>query len=102
MDQDTQGAPVRVSHRTARDSVTRLQAALQRLDIRTDQIRQINIISDLSGSYHIRLGTWDPASVHALADAVEGLHEALETLEALKRPRPIEHPDATPQPPAAS
>jgi hypothetical protein len=90
MEKDTGGTAVRVSHRTARESVTRLQRALEYLDIRTDQIRQINVVSDLSGSYHVRMGTWDPASVHALADAIEGLHDALE------------RPDVTPQPPASS
>lgn len=82
---DTQSAPVGVSHRRARDSVVRLRAALETLDIRTDQIRQINIVADLSGGYHVRMGNWEAESAFALADAVEELHEALETLAALER-----------------
>jgi hypothetical protein len=102
MDQDTGGTAIRVSHRTARDSVIRLRKALETLDIHTTEIRNINAVADISGGYHIRMGTWEAESAFALADAVEGLHEALEEIRVLKRPRPIEHPDATPQPPAAS
>ena len=80
-EQDTQGEPVRVSHGRARDSVVRLRAALETLDIRTTEIRQINVVSDLSGGYHVRMGTWEAESVFALADAVEGLHEALDALK---------------------
>lgn len=85
MSEDTQGAPVGVSHRRARDGVVRLRKALETLDIRTDQIQKITAVADLSGGYHVRMGNWEAESAFALADAVEELHEALETLAAIER-----------------
>lgn len=92
MSQDTGHTPVRVSLREARDSIVRLRAALEHLDIPHAQIRDIIPASDLSGSHYVRMGTWNPDSVHALADALEGLTPT---------PPPLRRPGRPPLPPLA-
>lgn len=76
MNQDTDRTPVRVSLNEARDSATRLRAALGRLGVHADDTRQIIPASDADGGYHIRMGTWDPGSADALADGIEAIATA--------------------------
>ena len=77
MEHDTEHTATRVSTKTAREAAARLRAALETLDIHTTTIRQIIPATDINGGAHIRMGTWDPEDVHALADSIEALRHQL-------------------------